>query len=86
MLPAAALSSGPPNRVFPPTMMVTMPNAVATRASIAAQRGGWDIVLFMIYAVADARDVINLAVGVTQCSTVRFFVAAAYKWDRDPEM
>ena len=27
-------------------MMVTMPNAVATRASIAAQRGGWDIVLF----------------------------------------
>src|ERR1035441_10313364 len=38
MLPAAALTSAPPNRVFPPTKMVMMPNAIATSASTAAQR------------------------------------------------
>src|SRR5665647_347756 len=39
MLPAAVRSSAPPNSVFPPTMIVTMPNMIATRARIAAQRG-----------------------------------------------
>ena|SRR6185437_1325509 len=86
ILPTAALSSPSLNRVFPPTMIVTMPNATATRASIVVQRGGRDIVLFMTCAVVHARNAINLALGVMQCSTVRVFLAAADKWDRDPEM
>ena len=44
MFPAAARCAGPPNKVFPPTMIVTMPNATATTAATAAQRGREDIV------------------------------------------
>src|SRR5664280_1068596 len=52
MLPAAALTSAPPNRVFPPTIMVTMPNMIAIRANTAAQRECRGVVLFMTCAFA----------------------------------
>jgi hypothetical protein len=47
MLPAVALSSAPPNRFFPPTAMVTMPNVIATSRT-TAQRGRWGVVLFSL--------------------------------------
>ena len=75
ILPTAALSSAPPNRVFPPTIMVTMPNVIATRAGIAAQRGRRGVVLFRTCAFAGASSVVNPALGVVQCARYDAFCA-----------
>jgi hypothetical protein len=53
-------------------MMVTMPNAVATRASIAAQRGGWDIVLFMTYALL-TRETLSISPLVLRNAARKIF-------------
>ena len=77
ILPTAALPSAPPNRVFPPTIMVTMPNVIATRAGIAAQCGRRGVVLFRTYAFAGASSVVNPDLGVVQCARYDAFCARA---------
>ena len=81
MLPAAALSSAPSNRVFPPDN-----NGDDAECDLDRGRYGGPVVLFMTCAIGGARDVINSALGVLQCGTIRFFIPAADKCDRDPEM
>jgi hypothetical protein len=63
MFPAAVLIAGPPNKVFPPTMMVMMPNATATSAAAMVQRGRRDIVSIIGCLILAAESAVNFALA-----------------------
>src|ERR1019366_2261762 len=63
ILPAAARCSAPPNRVFPPTIMVTIPNATAISATAMAQRGRRGIGSTMSCPFLAAGSAVNFALA-----------------------
>src|SRR5450759_2847550 len=83
ILPAAARCSAPPNRVFPPTMTVTMPNTAAISAAAMVQRGRWGLGSTMTCLFLAAVSAVNFALARAMRDAVSYTHLRAHETRHD---